>query len=69
MNFVYDTKRFWTCIHVYIHHDDIIKPYLDYAYFGHVINFTSYVIDNKFILALVERYRPEIHTFYLTAGE
>lgn len=49
--------------------NDIVQPYLKRVGFGHVFNFTSYVVDNKFILAFIERWILETHTFHLPTGE
>lgn len=64
----YDPKRFRCRVHKYILHDDLIEPYLQQAGFGNVINIENYSMDYKFILALVERWRPETHTFHLPCG-
>ena len=44
-------------------------PYLRGYSFGNLLNIVSYFIDYKFILALLERWRPETHTFHLPFGE
>lgn len=47
----------------------MIEPYLRADSFGHLLSIVSYSIDYKFILALVERWRPETHTFHLLFSE
>src|SRR4051812_17298529 len=48
---------------------EAIKPYLERAGFGIVskINFRS--VDSKLVIAMLERWRPETHTFHLPTGE
>lgn len=55
--------------HEYLPHDKLIEPYLQQADFGNVINIECYSVDYKFILSLVERWRPETRTFHLSCGE
>ncbi|XP_050914517.1 protein MAIN-LIKE 2-like [Lathyrus oleraceus] len=49
--------------------DPIIQPYVELTDFGHISKILSWSIDNKFILALCERWRPETHTFWFPTGE
>lgn len=42
---------------------------LNNAGFGKILNFHGYSVDHDFITALVERWRPETHTFHLPTGE
>ncbi|XP_058733592.1 serine/threonine-protein phosphatase 7 long form homolog [Vicia villosa] len=46
-----------------------IIPYLISSGLYHVTNIHSTQIDNRLILALLERWRPETHTFHLPTGE
>jgi hypothetical protein len=50
-------------------HDPLIQPYIRGCGFGNLLNIVSYSVDYKFILALLERWRPETHTFHLPFGE
>lgn len=61
--------RFRCRSHVYIYPDPIIMSYLYRAGFGHVINIFNCTIDPKFILALLERWRPEKNIVHLPIGE
>ncbi|XP_058722314.1 protein MAIN-LIKE 2-like [Vicia villosa] len=65
----YDINKFRPRSHSFVEVDDMIRPYLQQARFGHVINITSYGVDRKFLLALCERWLPETHTFHLPTGE
>ncbi|XP_058775807.1 protein MAIN-LIKE 2-like [Vicia villosa] len=65
----YDINKFRPRSHNFVEIVDMIRPYLQQAGFGHVINITSYGVDRKFLLALCERWRPETHTFHLPTGE
>jgi len=47
----------------------LIEPYIRGCGFGNLLNIVSYSIDYKFILALLERWRLETHTFHLPFGE
>ena len=49
--------------------DPLIIPYLEQAGFGNVVNIANTTIDTRFILALLERWRPETHTFHLPISE
>jgi hypothetical protein len=49
--------------------DPMIQPYVELAGFGHISKILSWSVDNKFILALCERWRPETHTFWFPTGE
>jgi hypothetical protein len=51
------------------HVDDRIKPYLRRAGFLGVAHIGSIPINHALINALVERWRPETHTFHLVPGE
>ncbi|XP_061355014.1 protein MAIN-LIKE 2-like [Gastrolobium bilobum] len=54
------------------HHDDIpdvVADYLTQAGFIHVARMSHVQIDTPLISALVERWRPETHTFHMTQGE
>ena len=64
-----DTKRFRIRSHNYLAPDPFIVPYLEYTGFGHVIKISNCTIDSKFILAMLERWRPETHRFHLPIGE
>ncbi|RYQ89604.1 hypothetical protein Ahy_B09g096160 isoform B [Arachis hypogaea] len=48
---------------------DVIVPYLDEAGFGDTVPLRDFTFDNSLISALVERWRPETHTFHLLWGE
>ncbi|QHO19333.1 uncharacterized protein DS421_11g327960 [Arachis hypogaea] len=39
------------------------------AEFGDTMQFRDFVFDNSLITPIVERWRPETHTFYLPSGE
>ncbi|XP_058771856.1 protein MAIN-LIKE 2-like [Vicia villosa] len=65
-----DSKRFRLHNHIFDREpSEAIKPYLQRAGFGHVskINFRS--VDSKLVIAMLERWRPETHTFHLPTGE
>ncbi|XP_058774766.1 serine/threonine-protein phosphatase 7 long form homolog [Vicia villosa] len=65
-----DSKRFRLHTHLFDREpSEFIKPYLDRAGFGVVakINFRS--VDSKLVVAMLERWRPETHTFHLPTGE
>ena len=47
----------------------MIQPYVELAGFGHISKILSWSVDNKFILALCERWRPETQTFWFPTGE
>jgi hypothetical protein len=47
----------------------MIQPYVEIAGFGHISKILSWSVDNNFILALCERWRPETHTFWFQTGE
>ncbi|XP_058784813.1 protein MAIN-LIKE 2-like [Vicia villosa] len=64
-----DINKFRPRSHSFVEVHDMIRPYLQQAGFGHVINITSYGVDRKLLLALCERWRPETHTFHLPTGE
>nr|XP_027192098.1 protein MAIN-LIKE 2-like [Cicer arietinum] len=49
--------------------NEVILPYLQQAGFGEVIKLGNYKIDVGLITAMVERWRPETHTFHLSIGE
>ncbi|KAI5448201.1 hypothetical protein KIW84_015574 [Lathyrus oleraceus] len=65
----YDVSSFRTRVHEYVHMDPMIQPYVELASFGHISKILSWSIDNKFILALCERWRPETHIFWFPTGE
>ncbi|KAI5391148.1 hypothetical protein KIW84_076128 [Lathyrus oleraceus] len=65
----YDVSRFRTRVHEFVPMDPMIQPYVELAGFGHISKIMSWSIDNKFILALCERWRPETHTFWFPTGE
>lgn len=67
--FCQDLKRFRCHIHEYVPHDELMGSYLRATDFGNLLNTVSYFIDYKFILAIVERLRPETHIFDLSFGE
>ncbi|XP_016196116.1 serine/threonine-protein phosphatase 7 long form homolog [Arachis ipaensis] len=48
---------------------DAIIPYLAEAGFGDTVPLRDFTFDNSLISTLVERWRPETHTFYLPWGE
>ncbi|KAL4390484.1 hypothetical protein AHAS_Ahas03G0149700 [Arachis hypogaea] len=48
---------------------DAIVPYLQEAGFGDAVPLRNFVFDNTLIMAFVERWRIEIHTFHLLWGE
>ncbi|XP_061341220.1 protein MAIN-LIKE 2-like [Gastrolobium bilobum] len=54
------------------HHGDIpdvVADYLTQAGFIHVARMSHIQIDTPLISTLVERWRPETHTFHMTQGE
>ncbi|KAI5383497.1 hypothetical protein KIW84_070759 [Lathyrus oleraceus] len=65
----YDVSRFHTRVHEYVHMDLMIQPYVKLAGFGHISKIMSWSMDNKFILALYERWRLETHIFWFPTGE
>ncbi|KAD5802342.1 hypothetical protein E3N88_13702 [Mikania micrantha] len=48
---------------------DNVKRYIDIAGFGGVIDFGYRNLDHGLLEALIERWRPETHTFHLPIGE
>ncbi|XP_058776399.1 protein MAIN-LIKE 2-like [Vicia villosa] len=65
-----DSKRFRLHNHLFDREpSESIKPYLERAGFGGVakINFRS--VDSKLVFAMLERWRPDTHTFHLSTGE
>uniref|UniRef100_A0A1S2Z8S2 Protein MAIN-LIKE 2-like n=1 Tax=Cicer arietinum TaxID=3827 RepID=A0A1S2Z8S2_CICAR len=46
-----------------------ILPYLQEAGFGELVKLGNYKLDVGLITAMVERWRPETHTFHLPVGE
>ncbi|QHN82684.1 uncharacterized protein DS421_20g697920 [Arachis hypogaea] len=46
-----------------------IVPYLAEVGFGDTVPLRDFTFDNSLISALVERWRPETHTFHLPWGE
>lgn len=46
-----------------------VEPYLHQARLGSIVEIGNNRIDNHLITALVERWRPETHTFHLPPGE
>ncbi|QHN96843.1 uncharacterized protein DS421_18g622220 [Arachis hypogaea] len=48
---------------------DAIVPYLAEAEFSDTVPLREFTFDNSLILVLVERWRPETHTFHLLWGE
>ncbi|RYR36403.1 hypothetical protein Ahy_A09g041359 isoform B [Arachis hypogaea] len=48
---------------------DAIFPYLAEAGFGDTVSLRNFTFDNSLIFALVERWRLEMHTFYLPWSE
>ncbi|XP_058782014.1 protein MAINTENANCE OF MERISTEMS-like [Vicia villosa] len=64
-----DSKRFRLHTHLFDREpSEFIKPHLERVGFGRVaqINFRS--VDSK-LVAMLERWRPETHTFHLPTGE
>ncbi|XP_050917828.1 serine/threonine-protein phosphatase 7 long form homolog [Lathyrus oleraceus] len=55
--------------HSYIQPSAVIIPYLELAGFANVAKISSLKVDSKLIVALLERWRPETHTFHLPTGE
>ncbi|XP_058755463.1 protein MAIN-LIKE 2-like [Vicia villosa] len=65
-----ESKRFRLHNHLFDREpSEAIKPYLERAGFGIVakINFRS--VDSKLVIAMLERWRLETHTFHLPTGE
>ena len=60
---------FRTHVHEFVTIDELIQPYADHAGFGHVSKIIYWSVDNKFILALYEIWRPETHIFQFLTGE
>ncbi|XP_058746479.1 protein MAIN-LIKE 2-like [Vicia villosa] len=65
----YNVQRFRTRSKHTIAPDERIIPYLNIAGFGPISRIAESSIDHKFVLALLERWRPETHTFHLPTGE
>ncbi|XP_058788007.1 protein MAIN-LIKE 1-like [Vicia villosa] len=65
----FNAQRFRTRSHSTISPDDRIRPYFDVAGFRPISTIAESSIDHKFVLALLERWRPETHTFHLPTGE
>ncbi|XP_058757275.1 protein MAIN-LIKE 2-like [Vicia villosa] len=68
-NETFDAARFRTRSHSIVALDERIKPYLQFAGFEAINNIAESAIDHKFVMALLERWRPETHTFHLPTGE
>ena len=49
--------------------DDRIKILIHHAGFGYFLTLTHIEINHHLIIALVERWRTETHTFHLPLGE
>ena len=49
--------------------DDRIRNLINAAGFGHILSIGEVAIDHHLITALVERWRPETHTFHFPYGE
>nr|XP_027186085.1 protein MAIN-LIKE 2-like [Cicer arietinum] len=49
--------------------NEAILPYLQEADFGEVVKLENYKLNVGLITAMVERWRPETHTFHLPVGE
>lgn len=62
-------SRFRVHSHTYIQPSTVIIPYLELAGFANVAKIASLKVDSKLIIALLERWRPETHTFHLPTGE
>lgn len=56
-------------MHEFVVIHKLIKPYVDFAGFGHVSKIMYWSVDNKFILTLCERWHLETHTFLFSTGE
>ncbi|XP_050920254.1 serine/threonine-protein phosphatase 7 long form homolog [Lathyrus oleraceus] len=65
----YQDGRFRVYSHTYIQPSAVIIPYLELAGFANVAKIASLKVDSKLIVALLERWRPETHTFHLPIGE
>ncbi|XP_050896401.1 protein MAIN-LIKE 2-like [Lathyrus oleraceus] len=68
-NAEYQDGRFRVHSHIYIQPSAVILPYLELAGFANVAKIASLKVDSKLIVALLERWRPETHTFHLPTGE
>ncbi|XP_050876535.1 protein MAIN-LIKE 2-like [Lathyrus oleraceus] len=68
MNEVEDA-RFRIHSHTHIQPSVVILPYLEQTGFAKVEKISSLKIDFKLVVALLERWRPETHTFHLPTGE
>lgn len=59
-------KRFWSYNE---NSHDRIKLFLDVIGFGSVAKAGYYILDHSLIMALIERWRPETHTFHFSCSE
>ncbi|XP_050890711.1 protein MAIN-LIKE 2-like [Lathyrus oleraceus] len=65
----YKDTRFRVCSHTHIQQSVVILPYLEQADFSKVAKISSLKIDSKLVVALLERWRLETHTFHLPTDE
>ncbi|XP_050909545.1 protein MAIN-LIKE 2-like [Lathyrus oleraceus] len=65
----YEDDRFRVHLHTYIQPNAVIILYLELAGFANVAKIAILKVDSKLIVALLERWRPETHTFHLPTGE
>lgn len=59
-------SRFWS---FYENSPERVKLFLDVIGFGGVVRAGYYILYHSLITALIERWRPETHTFHLSCGE
>ncbi|XP_058783760.1 protein MAIN-LIKE 2-like [Vicia villosa] len=64
-----DPEQFRTRTHKKLDAPDVILPYLARSGFATVARIPHIHIDTSFVMALLERWRPETHTFHFPTGE
>ncbi|CAK8532814.1 unnamed protein product [Lathyrus sativus] len=64
-----NAPRFRVHSHAPIHASARIMAYLEIAGFANISKMKSLKIDSSLVVALLEKWRPETHTFHLPTGE
>ncbi|CAK8563585.1 unnamed protein product [Lathyrus sativus] len=70
ISFFFQTNaRFRVHYHAYIQATAGIIPYLEIAGFANIAKINSLKIESSLIVALLEKWRPEAHTFHFPTGK